>query len=100
MTQYIDKAAVVAEIENLIGNLRYTIDNEAEQIDILIKLRKSIDTIKAKEVNEKSTKYFPHWKPTQEQLSDLYHAATMNSISSPSLKSLYNDLKVIAEKGE
>lgn len=35
----------------------------------------------------------PSWKPSKEQISDLWRAATMNTITCPTLKSLYNDLK-------
>ena len=41
----------------------------------------------------KSLRPQPHWKPSEEQMSDLWRAATMNTITCPTLKSLYEDLK-------
>ncbi len=34
----------------------------------------------------------PHWKPSEEQMSDLWRVAMMYTVSYPALKSLYNDL--------
>lgn len=105
--ELIDKDTLVAEIIKLDGSnclesptLSHNEDYKCGYSHALEKVRDFIDTLEVKEVDGKSTKHFPNWKPTQEQMSDLYHAATMNSVSCPSLKSLYNDLKVIAQKGE
>ncbi len=107
MTQYIDKNAVVAEIErrqkeevSYCENGSFASWADENHYFTLETIKSFIDTLEVEEMDEKSTKHFPHWKPTKEQMSDLYHAATMNSISCPSLKLLYNDLKVIAQKGE
>lgn len=35
----------------------------------------------------------PSWKPSEEQMAELYNAAIINAVSCPSLKSLYNDLQ-------
>lgn len=52
MPQYIDKSAVIAKIDELVGNLRYNIDDEALQIDVLCEVSKFINTLEVKEVEE------------------------------------------------
>lgn len=49
--ELINKDTVVTKIDNLIGNLRYTVDDEAVQIDILSEVEKFINTLEVKEVD-------------------------------------------------
>lgn len=50
MAQYIDKGAVIAKIDELVGNLRYTEEDEALQIDILSEVANFINTLETKEI--------------------------------------------------
>lgn len=41
----------------------------------------------------KSHRPLPSWKPSKEQMNDLWRVATMNKVTCPTLSSLYNDLQ-------
>lgn len=60
MAQYIDKNAVISKIDNLISNLRYTEEDEALQIDILIEVENFINTLETKEIDENTVPILPY----------------------------------------
>lgn len=92
--ELIDKAAVIAKIDDLIGNLRYTEDDEALQIDILSEVEKFVNTLEVKEIDlEKIIEQTYHDRSVTDT-SDMDHIAYEN------IASYFFELGLKAQKGE
>ena len=102
MKQYIDKSALVAEIDNLLDKGKYHGDYDCVFRDgnnaALYALKGRINSLEVKEVdNEK-----PKWSPNKKQMESLkdmlkYNIGVFDYQKFMEVNSLYDDLKKLME---